>query len=173
MTAKLLIGFTLLASAGAWAADIHPLDVNPGQWETTVSGQMTGIPSIPPEVLQKLTPEQRAKVESAMGAHGAKPIVSSTCMTKEKLHEAWNTGQDSLKACTTSVVTSTSGKQEIHIDCNRNGNKSSGNITVEAIDSEHIRGSIRMTATTGDDGHTMNMNYTFTSKWIGAACSEK
>ncbi len=30
-----------------------------------------------------------------------------------------------------------------------------------------------MTANTGDDGHTMSMNYTFTSKWMGEACTEK
>lgn len=174
MTAKFSIGLTLLACASAWCADIHPLDVKPGQWETTVSGQVTGLPSLPPEVLNKMPPEQRAKVEAAMGARGAKPIVNSNCMTKEKLQQAWNTGQDSLKACTMSVVTSTSSRQEIHVDCNRNGNKSGGTIKVEAVDSEHIRGSVQMTATPGgDDSHAMSMNYTFTSKWVGGACAEK
>jgi hypothetical protein len=173
VTVKFSMGFTLLVCASAWGADIHPLDVKPGQWETTTTGQMTGIPAIPPEVLNQMTPEQRAKVESAMGARGAKPMVSSSCKTKEKLEQAWNAGQDALKACTMAVTTSTSSKQEIHMDCNRNGMKSTGTVKVEAIDSEHIRGSIQMAAATGDDGHTMNMNYTFTSKWLGAACTEK
>jgi hypothetical protein len=170
---RFLTGFAALACAAAWGADIHPLGVKPGQWETTTTGQMTGMPAIPPDVLNKLTPEQRAKMESAMGAHGAKPMVSTSCMSKEKLQQAWNTGQDALKACTTSIVTSNSTKQEIQMECNRNGSKSSGTVKVEAIDSEHIRGAIQMTATTGNDGHSMSMNYTFTSKWVGEACTEK
>ena len=163
----------MLVCASAWAADIHALDVKPGQWETTTTGQMTGMPAIPPEVLARLTPEQRAKMESAMGARGAKPIVSTSCKTKETLQQAWNTGQAALKACTWAVTTSTSSKQEIRIDCNQNGTKSGGTVKVEAIDSEHIRGAIQMTAAESNDGHTMGMNYTFTSKWLGAACTEK
>jgi Protein of unknown function (DUF3617) len=95
------IGLTMLLCASAcsslWAADLHALEVKPGQWETTTTGQMTGVPAIPPEVLAKLTPEQRAKMESAMGARGAKPIVSTSCRTKEKLAEAWTTGQTNPK----------------------------------------------------------------------------
>jgi hypothetical protein len=164
----------MLLCAGAWAAELHPLDVKPGQWETSVAGHMSGIPSIPPEVLNQMTPEQRAKVEAAIGARGAKPIVSSNCMTKEKLAQAWNTGQEAMKSCTTTVITSSSSKQEIHIACDRNGSKSSGTVKVEAVDLGHIRGSIQMTAMSASDGgHALNMNYTFTSKWVGSACTEK
>jgi hypothetical protein len=174
VTVKFSIALTMLICASAWCADIHALDVKPGQWETTTTGQMTGVPALPPEVLNKLTPEQRAKVESAMGARGAKPIISSSCMTKEKLQQGWNTGQDTLKTCITALATSTSSKQEIHIDCNQNGTKTTGTVKVEVVDSEHIRGSIQMMATNaGNDGHPMNINYSFSSKWLGAACTEK
>ena len=91
----------MLFCSTMWAADLQALDVKTGQWETTTSGQMTGMPAIPPEVLAKLTPEQRAKMESAMGARGAKPIVSTYCLTKDKLEQAWNTGQSMAKNCTT------------------------------------------------------------------------
>jgi hypothetical protein len=168
------MGLTMLACVSAWAADFHALDVKPGQWETTMIGQMTGLPAIPPEVLKQMTPEQRAKMQAVMGGRDAKPIVSQSCMTKEKMKEAFNMSQDALKSCTTSLTTSLSNKQEIHVECNRDNSKSSGVIKIDAVDSEHIRGSMQMTATTASDGgHTMNMNYTFTSKWIGAACTEK
>jgi Protein of unknown function (DUF3617) len=169
------IGLTMLlctaACSSMWADDIHALDVKPGQWETTVTGQMTGMPAIPPEALARLTPEQRAKLESAMGAQGAKPMVNTSCRTKEKLAQAWTTGQQSLKSCTTTVASSSSSKQEVHLECNQNGSKTSGTIKVEAVDSEHIHGSFQMTATSNDN-HAMNMNYSFTSKWLGAACTE-
>jgi len=164
----------MLLCSSAWGADLHALDVKTGQWETSVIGQMTGMPTIPPEVLNQMPPEQRAKLEAAIGARGAKPIVSSNCMTKEKLAQAWNTGQQAMKSCTTTVIASTSSKQEIHIDCNREGSKSSGTVKVEAVDSGHIRGSIQMTAMSpSDGGHAMSMNYSFTSKWVGPACTEK
>jgi hypothetical protein len=162
------MGLTLLACASAWGADLHALDVKPGQWETTTTGGMSGI-SIPPDILNKMTPEQRAKMESAMSAHGAKPMVNTSCMTKEKLQQAWNTGQQSMKTCSMTLTTSSSSKQEIHMDCNQNGTKMTGSVKVEAVDSEHIHGSIQMTAA-GD--HPMAMNYSFTSKWLGAACTE-
>jgi hypothetical protein len=149
---KLLIGLTMLVCTGAFAADIHALDVKPGQWETTTTGQMTGVPAIPPEVLAKLTPDQRAKMESAMGAHGAKPMVSTSCRTKEKLAEAWTTGQQNQKSCTTTLTSSSSSAQEVHMECNQNGAKSSGTINVEAVDSEHIRGSFQMTAASDGSG---------------------
>jgi hypothetical protein len=165
------IGLTMLLCTGAWAADFQAMDVKPGQWETTVTGQMTGVPAIPAEVLAKLTPEQRAKMESALGGRGAKPMVSTSCRTKEKLAEAWTTGQQSSKSCTTTMTSSSSSAQEVHLECNQNGTKSSGTIKVEAVDSEHIRGSFQMSAAT-DGNHAMSMNYTFTSKWLGAACTE-
>jgi hypothetical protein len=159
----------MLACASAWGAT---LDVKTGQWETTTTGLMTGMPAIPPEALAQMTPEQRAKVQAAMGARGAKPNVSTNCMTKEKLDQGWNAGQ-ALKACTTTVISASSSKQEIHVECKQDGAKTSGTIKVEALDSEHTRGSIQMTTTSpSDSDRPMNMNYTFTSKWLGAACTE-
>jgi hypothetical protein len=175
LTMRFSIGLTMLLCASAcsslWAADLHALDVKAGQWETTTTGQMTGAPAIPPDVLAKLTPEQRAKIESAMGARGAKPMVSTSCRTKEKLAEAWTTGQQTQKSCTTTLTGSSSSAQEVHMECNQNGTKSSGTVKVEVVDSEHIRGSFQMTTAT-DGNHPMSMNYSFTSKWLGAACTE-
>jgi len=173
---RFLIGFAALACAAAWCADIHPLDVKQGQWETTSSMQMTGMPAatIPPEVLNQMPPEQRAKVEAMLAARAGKPTSRTSCMTKEKLQQAWNTGQEALKTCTTTVLNSTSSKQEMRVECNRNGMKTSGTIKVEALDSEHIKGTVQMMmADPSKSGQGMNMNYTFMSKWIGEACTEK
>jgi hypothetical protein len=176
LTMKLSIGLAMLLCTSAcspmWAADFQAMNVKPGEWETTTTGQMTGMPAIPPETLAQMTPEQRAKFESAMGARGAKPMVSTSCRTKEKIAQGWTTGQQNLKSCTTTVTASSSTKQEVHLECDRNGAKTSGTIKVEAVNSEHTRGSFQMTATS-EGNHVMSMNYTFTSKWLGAACTEK
>lgn len=178
MNKKFSIGLTLLFSSAmcsaVWAADFRPLDVKTGQWESTVSGQTTGMPPIPDEVLNQLTPEQRAKMEAAMQARSAgasKNTVSKSCLTKDKLDKPFNLGDDKTQACSRTLVTSSGSKQEIHIDCNSQGMKSTGTVKVEAVDSEHVKGSMQMAMTNGE--HTMNMNYVFTAKWIGPACTEK
>jgi len=164
----------MLFCSNVWAADFQPFHVKTGEWQTTTTGQMTGMPPIPEDVLNRLTPDQRAQMEAAMaarGAHGNKPTVSKGCLTKEQLDKGFNTGDEATKMCTRTLVSSFGGKQELRMECARDGMKSSGTIKVEAVDSENVRGSMSMTATNGD--HTMNMNYTFASKWLGPACTEK
>jgi hypothetical protein len=161
-------------SSTLWAADFRPLDVKTGEWESTMTGQTSGQPPIPDEVLNRLTPEQRAKMEAAMqarGTRGPKTTVNKSCLTKDQLDKAFNLGDESTKACTRALVTSSGSKQEIHLECTREGMKSSGTIKVEAIDSENVKGSMQMAMTNGD--RTMNMNYTFAAKWIGPACTQK
>lgn len=171
---KFVAALTMLGCASAWGADVHPMDVKLGQWETTTIMKMAGLPNIPPDILKQMPPEQRAKLEAMIAARSGKPITTTSCLTKDKLEQAWNTGQEGMKACTTKVITATSSKQEVRVECNRNGMKANGTINVEALDSEHVRGAMQMTAAdSSNSSQAMNMNYTFTSKWLGAACTEK
>ncbi len=179
MTTRLSLGLTLLACAATvgsnlQAADLRPLDVKTGEWQTTTSGQTTGMPPIPDEVLNRLTPDQRAKMQAAMAARGAggnKATITKGCLTKEQLEKGFNTGDEATKMCTRTLVSSFGAKQELRMQCAREGMKSTGTIKIDAVDSENVRGSISMTATSGD--HTMNMNYTFASKWLGPVCTDK
>jgi hypothetical protein len=164
----------LLCSAlgtAVWAADFQPLNVKTGQWETTMSGQTSGVPPIPEEVLNRLTPEQRAKMQAAMQARGGKNTVTKSCLTKDKLDKPFNLGDENTKSCARTLSTSSGSRQEIRIDCAREGTKSVGTIKIDAVDSEDVKGSMQMAVTNGE--HTMNMNYTFTAKWVGPACVEK
>jgi hypothetical protein len=166
--------FCSTVCSAVWAADFRSLDVKTGQWETTVSGQTTGMPPIPDEVLNRLTPEQRAKMQAAMQANsGSKANVSKHCMTPKDLEKGFNAADQAAAAnsCSRLVVTSTGSKQEIRMECTSGEAKTTGSIKVEAVDSEHVKGSIQMTSS--NDGHTMNMNYTFASKWVGPACTDK
>jgi hypothetical protein len=173
MTIKVSIGSTMLFCAAVLsAADFRPLDVKTGQWETTVSGQTTGMPPIPDSVLNQLTPEQRAKMQAAIQANsGAKSTVSKHCMTQQDLQKGFNLQDEANKACSRVAVTSTSSKEEIRMDCTAGGAKTTGVVKLEAVDSEHVRGSMQMTSS--NDGRSMNMNFTFASKWVGPACTEK
>ena len=127
----------------------------------------TGAPPIPPEVLAKLPPEQRAKFEEKMSA---RPHTSVSCLKKEKLDKPFLWGHEN-KACTHSLVSSTNSLQEIHVECSTEKTKSNGTVRIEAISTENVKGSVQMTTTSGD--RTMNINSTFTAKWVGPTCSKE
>jgi hypothetical protein len=44
-------------------------------------------------------------------------------------------------------------------------------VKIEALNPENLKGSMQITVTNHD--RTMNMNYTFSSKWIGSTCTAK
>lgn len=153
-----------------WGADYQHMDVKPGQWQTTYINQISGAPPIPQEILNRMTPEQRAKFEEALKGQNGKPSIYKSCLTKEQLDKPFDAGGQATKACSRTLVTSSRNKQEIQVECNREDTKAHGTIKIEAIDSETVKGTVMMVAT--NNGHTMNVNNSFTSKWIGPACTE-
>jgi hypothetical protein len=169
LTLKTLVGSAVLAGCAVWAADISPLDVKLGQWETTLTTKTTGLPPIPQDVLEKMPPEARARMEERMkGTSNGAPhtTVSKSCLKKEDLTRAMTFGADD-KACTRTVLSSSGSRQEIRVECNRNGVKQTGTIRIEAANSESVRGSMEMAL------GAMNINSTFSSKWLSSTCTEK
>lgn len=180
---KRTLAIALFLSAATWAADVTPLDVKTGQWEYTVTSQISGLgdaqkqmPQIPPEQLAKMPPDQRAKLEAALKQYGAiasgKPntTTNKTCIKKEdlaKLDPAKNTD----KSCKLTVISSSRSKQEIKEECSPNGNKQSGTMTIEAQNSESVK--FTFTGTSMEEGHPINMNVNGTGKWLSATCTEK
>lgn len=161
----------LSASVALAAGTYQPLNVKLGTWETTFTTAISGAPPIPQEMIDKMTPEQRARFDAAMGkmASGTpRTRTSKTCLTKEKLEKDPFNDRPS---CTEKVLTSTSSKMEIEEICDEENAKSDSTVRIEATDSENIKGWAQ-TVVTGS-GKTMNVNGTFTSKWVGAACKEK
>lgn len=172
---KLSFAIVLLAASAARAADPIPMDVKPGQWEATVTTQFAGmpqsqqIPQIPAEQLAKLPAEQRARVEAMLkqAGGGARTTTSKSCVKQEDLNKL---PLNNDQSCKTTLVSSSRTKQEIHMDCDRNGNKQTGAITIEALNSESIKFTIHAAA--DNNGKSMNMNITGTSKWLGPTCSD-
>ncbi len=54
--------------------------------------------------------------------------------------------------------------------CAEKGTKRTGIYTIDAVDPENVKGSMRM-AMSGSD-HTMTVSSTFTAKWIGKVCGK-
>jgi uncharacterized protein DUF3617 len=147
-----------------------PLNVKPGEWESTISNDTSGQLPVPQEMIDKMSPEQRARMEAMMKARGLgapRTMVNKHCVKKEDLDKPFGNND---KSCKRTIVTSSATKQEIHMECEMGGGKQVGTLTFEAVDSSTIKGSMQMTASNG--GRTMNVNSTFSSKWLGPACSE-
>jgi hypothetical protein len=149
------------------------LNVKPGQWETTTSGSATGAAAmLPPGVLDKLTPDQRAKMEAAMkGAGQPRTSASSGCVTKEDVAKGFQPS-NLPNTCKYDVTLSTASQMRLAVTCETGQAKSTGTVQVDAVDSEHVKGSVQM-ATALANGQAMNNNMTFTSKWVGPVCTEK
>jgi Protein of unknown function (DUF3617) len=165
------LGFAFLFCGAVWAADtVQPLDVKLGLWESTTTMEHSGAPPIPDEVLARLTPEQRAKIEErakASAQQGPKTTTRKNCVKKEDLEKAMAFGNND-KSCHRTILTSSSSKLEFHIECGAATMKSNGDVHIEAISSEHVKGSVQMTI--GDGTRNMKLNSTFESKWLGPVC---
>ncbi len=170
MTPRQLLGLMLFAGA-ACAADSISLNVRPGTWETSMTTQMTGLPALPPEVLAKMTPEQKAMMESRLKAResqGPKTTVRKKCIRKEDLNKPLNFTNVS-SSCKEDVTGSSTSKQEVHFECNASGMKSVGTVRIETIDPEHVKVSAEINS--GEGPHAMKVTTSGTAKWLAEGCT--
>ncbi|HEY4052352.1 MAG TPA: DUF3617 domain-containing protein [Terriglobales bacterium] len=152
-------------------ATLQPLNIKPGLWEQTVNSTVAGEMPIPAEMLNRLTPEQRARMEDRMKANSAAHTHTTTdkhCLSKEDAQKNKFLNLDRNKECTGTITTSTSTSAKGRVSCESEGMKMTGALEILARDSEHVNGSWH--ATTNGAGHTMNVDSTFTSKWLGPSC---
>ena len=172
---SLLLGLIVLSWLTLWAADtITRLNLKEGLWEIASTHSMTGMPAIPPETLAKMPPEQRARMEAAMkqsGMGGPKTDVRKDCITKEKLDKQMAFDQN-RKECTRTIVSSTGSKLEMRIHCEGKDQQmfTDGAFVVEVVSSDRAKGS--MHAVSSGNGRTMNMDFTFSSRYLGPACGD-
>lgn len=164
------LGATMLLASGK----LQPLNIKPGLWQMTMTTTASGLPPIPADMQAKLaqmTPEQRARMEALMNKMpSGTPTTRTykTCLTKEKLDK--NPFADPKQNCTWSVLSSTGTRMDATGTCSlgEQGMKGDFDVHVEVINSENVKGTGKVSMTGG--GHTMNMNYSATSKYLGADC---
>jgi hypothetical protein len=169
MRTTLFVTLIFTSSLALWAADkVQPMDVKVGLWEVTKTTAISG--QIPAGLLEKLTPEQRAKLEERMNARSGqpgKPITYKTCVTQEQIDKGYSFAED-RNLCTSTVVSSTRSKEELRLQCTQNGMKLDGKAHLEAIDSENVKAQTEFTGT--DGARNINSNSNFTAKWISPDC---
>jgi hypothetical protein len=161
----ILSALILLAPLGCRAVDVTPLDVKPGLWEATVTMQVAGMAGIPPDVLARMSPEQRARIEAAMNT----PHTSQVCYTSESFKKPLEFGDRPNASCKRSVTASSVGELDFHVECDNGKTKSSGDGHIQAAGRESIKGEVVMN-NTASDGRTTTGKITFSSRWLSSDC---
>ena len=145
-------------------------NAKPGAWEMSVTTLASGS-LIPPDVLAKLPPEQRAKIEQSMQARSGKPMThaSKECVTQEDLDQnrmIKEENEEDGPQCTTTVISKSSSKLVIERTCPA-PRASTSQMAMEAKTPETIVGSIDMTRAGSGKVHVDIKGH-----WLGASCAE-
>jgi hypothetical protein len=176
---RILLAIVILCPVIIPAQDIKPLDIKTGLWETTVTSQITGLPAmpaIPEDQLAKMPPETRAHVEAMMKGRGAagspQTRTQKNCITSESLNKPLFDNGD--QSCTRKLTGSSAGSQQIHFECARSNMKTTGDLNLERVDSEHVKGTMAMKSGGANEtaGRNMDMKMTFSAKWLAADCGD-
>ena len=178
----ILVGVILALSISLWPTDkaqrtkklqtihkIQPLNVRPGLWQTTTTVARTGEMPLPAEMLSRLTPEQRARLEARMKSDSARAHTKTykRCLTREQLDNPDFTKDEQ---CTWTTLQSNSTHIKGAVSCNYKDSsmKLQGSGEFVALDREHVKGSVHMTAS--GNGRTMDTTSDLSSKWLGPNC---
>lgn len=166
MYTKLLIAF--LFSSAALQAGAEPLNVKPGLWESTTATEKMNARQ--PTNLDKLSPEQRAKVDKKLAEQVKQETRTAvSCLREDKIQsgEAF-TGNPHGGACRQTWKTRTAAEQVAQVDC-QGANPMSGAVEMKAIDPEHMTGRIEMIYGAADRLQMRTVS-SITSRWLRADC---
>jgi Protein of unknown function (DUF3617) len=158
-----------IAQANPQGKKWQPLNVKAGLWESTRTWTTSGQMPIPEGMLDRLTPEQRARFEERMKANSSAKTHTTDdkhCVTKEDLQKPPKF-TDSAD-CTWTLLESSDTRAKGSAICQVEGMKMTGNGEFQAPDQEHMTATIHLTSTGG--GHSMTTDATIASKWLGSGC---
>ena len=157
MRTTILFGIAILCPLAALTAqEIKPFDARPGLWESTTTIEMSGM----------------------MAGRGGAPrtTTAKSCVTRESLDKAMAFGDNSRANCTRKIVSSSSSKFEMHMDCEPDKMNMTMvmDVTVERVDAEHVKGSgtFKNTGTGPNGARTVESKVTFSNKWLSADCGD-
>jgi len=180
---RFFLASVMMCPVAIWAQDIKPIDIKPGLYENTTVSTISGLqmpanmPQLTPDQLAKMPPQARAQYEAmTKGGPGAPQThTMKACITKEQLSKPmFDSGE---KSCTYKLTNSTSSSQTIHVECNRGNTKTVGDMTLDRVDSEHLKGNLLMkttgdSSTAGSMGGNMTIKLDFSNKWLGSDCGD-
>lgn len=160
-----------LLLAALSAAGAEKLNVKLGLWEMTSISRFSGMPPLPKEVTDKMTPQQRAEMAAKIKAASEEepePEVSSECITQEDLDKPF--ASSNTEECTQTVVRTTKNTQEIRLVCTGK-TKGSGVFRVTTPTPETMTGDLDLKV--GEGSEVMSISAKLKGRWLGADCGDE
>lgn len=156
----------LAALALAPLAHAESFDIKTGAWEVTMSTAMSGMP-VPKDTLDKMSPEQRAKMQAAMAARAGKDSTrtTTTCVTKQDLDRGQIMKSEDAH-CTRKVLAQTASRYEMDETCT-GPEPSKTHTRFDAKSSESY--TAVMDRTQGEGG---KLHVDMSGRWLGATCKK-
>jgi hypothetical protein len=140
------------------------LAVKLGLWENSATMNM----SIPPAALASMPAAQRTQMEAVMKQMGSQTLTDRSCMTEKDLDG--RSFRDALQQpgmqCEQKMVTATSKRQEITMQCTSPGGPMTGRVVVDVVNDGQVRGTMEMRSA------QVNIDATFESKFLSADCGD-
>ena len=163
----------LTLSIAVLAVDkVQSLHIKSGLWQVTTTRPTNSDLPIPDGLLEKLTPEQRERLEKRMKAQSSAPektTVTDQCVTAEHLKKGVPFGPIQT-SCSRVGSTSTAGLLEMQMKCTDHNVTSEGVLRIEVVDSKKVKGAWRL----HEPGSRLKESVAFfTAKWMKATCTDK
>lgn len=166
MTLPRPLAIVLLAAALP-ALSAEPLAIKTGAWEMSYTTQISGD-TMPQAMLDKMTPEQKARHEERLKKRaeaGPRKRTQTTCVKKENLERnAFAPGEES-KSCTYKVTAQTRSLHAATYECTGAAPRK-GEFRYEALGNDRIKGLMKMTS-----AHS-SMEMQMEGRWIGPTCAK-
>jgi hypothetical protein len=174
------VGFTLLAGAADTPKPTEPIKLNVklGLWEIATQANISGMPPLSDDMLSKLTPDQRARMQAAMQASmadAAKPKLAKHCVTAEKVARGLDMDRHDSSNCQKKIATNTASELELNESC---AGADGTMVLSEHIQlsgsllggSEQMTGSVHFVKTAA--GKAMTVDSTIKGQWLDASCGD-
>jgi hypothetical protein len=168
MTKRIL---TICGLAAAFSATVsgQGMNLKAGLWEATSTMSMGGgAPMIPEDKLAQMPPAQRAQVEAMM--KNAMNTTTKLCYTQEQLNRGLNYNNDRAGTCKSNIVSIMPSKQVSEVSCDSGKTKTTGTVTMEALDKEHYNGNVKMH--TEGNGPPRDITMKLAGKWLSSDCGD-
>ena len=151
------------------------IPIKPGLWQTQINGTNSmSLPADQEARIAALPAAQQAMIRSSMGGGKPTTVTTKSCIAEQaSMDTLLNQAQQKNMKCTFTNRVQTAAGASFDTSCTSPQGTASGHAEFHMSDSEHVTGTIHMTADmTGRSGGTahMTIDNTMTSKYLGADC---
>lgn len=164
----IILALSLILPAFSMTAYSEQLNVKPGLWETTTTSEKRAAKL--PANMDKLTPEQRAKVEHKLADRVRKETRTvQSCLNEAQIKSGKAfIGKSHQASCTYMFMKQTPSDLDAKLECS-GANAMTGRILIHAADPENMSGTVDMTYGAGDNLQLLNRSV-ITARWLGSDC---